>query len=81
MERKWAKVAISGNFHRSFKNEMARKSSNFGNELQIMVGIGKECGFKPNFDMPRSFTQRKSELRPKMANSQSDCRTASCIPE
>ena len=61
--------------------QMARYSSNFGNELQIMVGIGKEYGFKLNFDMPRSFTQRKSELRPKMANSQSDCRSASCIPE
>ena len=48
---------------------MARYSSNFGNKLQIMVGIGKEYGFKLNFDMPRSFTQRKSELRPKMANS------------
>ena len=80
-ERKWAYVTNSGNFHRSFKNEMARYSSNFGNKLQIMVGIGKENGFKLNFDMPRSFTQRKSKLRPKMANSQSDCRTASCIPE
>ena len=54
---------------------------NFGNKWQIMVGIGKEYGFKLNFDMPRSFTQCKSELRPKMANSQSDCRTATCIPE
>ena len=38
LERKWAQVANSGNFHRSFKNEMARYSSNFGNKLQIMVG-------------------------------------------
>ena len=60
---------------------MARYSSNFGNKLQIMVGIGKEYGFKMNFDMPRSFTQRELDLRPKMANSQSDCRTATCIPE
>ena len=59
---------------------MARYSSNFGNKLQMMVGIGKECGFTSNFNMPRSFTLRKSELRPEMANSQSDCRTASCIP-
>ena len=60
---------------------MARYSSNFGNKLQMMVVISKECGFTSNFDMPRSFTPRKSELRPKIANSQSDCRTASCIPE
>ena len=60
---------------------MARYSSNFGNKLQIMVGIGKECGFTSNFDMSKSFTQRKMELRRKMVNSQSDCRTASCIPE
>ena len=46
----------------------------------MMVGIGKECGFTPNFDMPRSFTPPKTELRRKMVNSQSDCRTASCIP-
>ena len=67
--------------HRSVKNKMARYSSNFGNKLQMIVGIGKECCFTSNFDMPRSFTPRKSELQPKMANSQSDCRTASCIPE
>ena len=42
-------------YDRSFKNEMARYSSNFGNKLQIMVGIGKEYGFKLNFDLPRSF--------------------------
>ena len=81
LERKWAYVANSGNFHRSFKNKVARYSSNFGNKLQMMVGRGKECGFTSNFDMPRSFTLRKSELQPKMANSQSDCRTASCIAE
>ena len=60
---------------------MAPHSSNFGNKLQIMVGVGKEYGFTSNFDMPRSFTPHKLELRPKMANSQSDCRTAYCIPE
>ena len=80
-ERKWAEVANSANFHRCFKNKMARKSSNFGNKLQMMVGIGKEYGFTLNFDMLRSFTSRKTELRPKMANSQSDCRTTSSIPE
>ena len=56
---------------------MARYFSNFGNKLQIMLEIGKECGFTSNLDMPRSFTPCKSELRPKMANSQADCRTAS----
>ena len=65
------------------QNRMGCNSSNFGNKLQkqMIVGIGKECGFTSNFDMTRSFTTRKSELRPKMANDQSDCRTASCIPE
>ena len=63
------------------QNKMVRYSSNFGKKLQMMVGIGKECDFTSNFDMPRSLTPRKSELQPKMANSQSDCRTASCIPE
>ena len=70
LERKWAKVANPGNFHRSFKNKMVRYSLNFGNKLQMMVGIGKECGFTLNFDMPRSFAPRKSELQPKMANNQ-----------
>ena len=41
LERKWASVTNSGNFHRSFKHKMARYSSNFGNKLQVMVGIGK----------------------------------------
>ena len=49
--------------------------------MQMMFGIGKDCGFTSKFDMPRSFTLRKLELWPKIANSQSDCRTASCIPE
>ena len=57
-------------FHRSFENEMAY-SSNFGYELQMMVGIGKEYGFTLNFDMPWLFTSRKMELPRKMANSQS----------
>ena len=30
---------------------MARYSSNFGKKLQMMVGVGKECGLKLNFDM------------------------------
>ena len=47
----------------------------------MMVEIGKEYGFTWNFDMPRPFTPRITELRRKMANSQSDCRTAPCIPE
>ena len=46
-----------------------------------MVGIGKEYSFTLNFDMPRLFALRKTEYRRKMANIQSDCRTASCIPE
>ena len=58
---------------------MARYSSNFGNKLQMMVGIGKEYGFTSNFDMPRPFTLPKMELPRKMANSQSDCRTASRV--
>ena len=55
---------------------MARYSSNFGNKLQMMVGMGKECGFMSKFYMPRSFATRETKLRCKMANSQSDCRTA-----
>ena len=81
LKRRWAQGANSGIIHRSFKNKMALYSPNFGNKLQMIVGMGKECGFTSNFDMPRSFTPRKSELRSKMANSQSDCRTASCFPE
>ena len=81
LERKWASGANSGNFHRSLKNKMTRYSSIFGNKLQMMVGISKKRGFTSNFDISRSFTSRKSDLRPKMANSQSDCRAASCIPE
>ena len=96
------------NFHSSFQNEMARYSSNLGNKLQMMVGIGKELpwvpdspkkeieisflgesgtqgskeyGFTLNFYIPWPFTHRKTELPRKMLNSQSDCRTASCIPE
>ena len=51
-------------------------SSNFGNELQMMVTIGKEYGFTSNFDILWPFTRRKTELPRKMAN----CRTASAIP-
>ena len=46
---------------------MASYSSNFGNMLQMMVGIAKEYGFTPNFDMPRSFTPRRSDIQAKMA--------------
>ena len=81
LEQKWALVANSGDFHRNFQNEMAHYSANFGNKLQMMVGIGKECGVTSNFDMPRSFTPRKTELPPTMVNRQSDRRTASFIPE
>ena len=66
-----------GNFHRSFKIKWLVILSNVGNKLQMMVALGKECGFTSNFDIPRSFTPRKSELRPKIAKSQSDCRTHS----
>ena len=41
---------------------MARYSSNFGNKLQLMVGIGKEYGFMSNFKMPWPFAPRKTEL-------------------
>ena len=63
------------------QNETACYSSNFGDKLQMMVGIGKEYGSTLNFDMPRLFTVRKTELPRKMVNSKSDCRTASWIPE
>ena len=29
-----------------------------------MVEMGKECGFPLNFDMPRPFSPRKTELPP-----------------
>ena len=29
-----------------------------------MVEMGKECGFRSNFDMPRPFNPRKAELQP-----------------
>ena len=41
---------------------MARHSSNFGNNCEIKVEIGKECGFTSIFDMPKPFVWRKSEL-------------------
>ena len=41
---------------------MARYSSNFGNKLQMMVGISKEYGFTSNFDISRPFTPRRMEL-------------------
>ena len=46
---------------------MARYSSNFGNELQLMVATAKEYGLISNFDMLRPFTPRKAELPRKMA--------------
>ena len=39
---------------------MARYSSNVGNKLQIMIKIGKVCGFTSNFDTPKPFTTRKT---------------------
>ena len=30
-----------------------------------MAEMGKECGFPSNFDMPRPFTPRKTELQRK----------------
>ena len=60
---------------------MARHSSNFGNILQMIVGISREYVFTSNFDIRRPFTQRKTELPRKTATSHSDCRTASCIPK
>ena len=74
------KQTLPGTFSGTL-NEMARYSSNFGNKLQMMAAIAKERGFTSNFDMPKSFTPRKTKLRHKMVNSQSDCQTASCIPE
>ena len=74
-------LKIRKDFHSSFQHEMACYSSNFVNKLQVVAGIGKECGFMSNIDMPRPFTPRKTELPCKMVNSQSDCRTASCIPQ
>ena len=38
---------------------MAHSSSNFGNGLQVMVGMGKEYGITSNSDMPQPFTPRK----------------------
>ena len=46
-----------------------------------MVEMGGEYGFTSNFDMQRPFFSHNSELLRKMANSQSDCRMASSIPE
>ena len=37
------KLQKSETFIAASKNEMARYFSNFGNKLQMMVGIGKEC--------------------------------------
>ena len=45
-----------------------------------MVEMGKERGFPSNFDMPRPFTPNKTELPHKMANSESDRRTACSMP-
>ena len=46
--------------HRSFQHEMARYSSNVGNKLQMMINVGKVCGFASNFDTPKPFTKRKT---------------------
>ena len=79
--RKWAYVENKRYFHRIFQNEIPRYSLNFGNNLQMVVEIGKKDGFTSNFDTPWPFTQSETELLRKMANSQSDGGTASCIPE
>ena len=39
---------------------MARYSPNVGNKLQMMIKIGKVCGFTSNFDTPKPFTTRKT---------------------
>ena len=53
--------------HCSFQHEMARYFSNVGNKLQMMIKIGKVCGFTSNFDIPKPFTTRKNraELTPR----------------
>ena len=43
---------------------MARYSPNFGDNWQSLLEMGKECHFPSNFDMPRQFTTRKTELQP-----------------
>ena len=48
---------------------MACYSSNFGNKLQMMVGMGKEYNFTLNFDMPRPFATRETKLRCRLSNS------------
>ena len=40
---------------------MARYSSNFGNELQVVVEIRKEYGFTSNLYMPRPFTPTQNK--------------------
>ena len=45
LDRKRAQVGNSGNFHRSFQNDMAPYSSNFGDKLRMIFGIGKRCAF------------------------------------
>ena len=54
------KLQTEEHSHRSFQHEMARYSSNVGNKLQIMIKIGKVCGFTSNFDTPKPFTTRKT---------------------
>ena len=49
--------------HRSFQHEMARYYLNVGNELQIMIKIGKVCGFTSNLT-PR-YVQNRAELTPR----------------
>ena len=41
---------------------MARYAPNFGDKLQIIAEMDKECGFPSNFNMPGPFTTRKTEL-------------------
>ena len=50
---------------RQLRHEMACYSSNFATKLQMVIDVGKEYLFTLNFNMPRSFTRRKSDLWPK----------------
>ena len=56
----WPKLQTEELSHRSFQHEMARYSSNVGFKLQIMIKVGKVCGFTSNFDTPKPFTTRKT---------------------
>ena len=42
---------------------MARDSSIFGDELEIRIWMGKECGFTAIFNISKPLTPRKMELQ------------------